>query len=185
MHTYIHVSIQREKKICVSIRHTFSVCVGDGIQETDVFGNMQLDQDLDRNREIIRILGKNEHKGMLHISLACGRRQVVDQKGSTYLGIPDFERETRVGRGASLDIKRKIKLHRNHKNRKGRARTASRVINKVRKKNIMSVWVVGHHKILTFLQKTFESALKCSRYRNTLPQGHLPFSPLAFPRLKH
>lgn len=50
------------------------------------------------------------------------------------MGIPDFERETRVGRGASLDIKRKIKLHRNDKNKKGRARTASRVINKVRKK---------------------------------------------------
>lgn len=86
MHTYIHVSIQREKKICGCIRHTFSVCVGDGIQETDVFGNMQLDQDLDRNREIIRILGKNEHKVMYTFPLLVGEDKWLIRKDQRIWG---------------------------------------------------------------------------------------------------
>lgn len=69
-----------------------------------MFGNTQLDRDLDRNKEIIRILAKTEHKDMYTSPLLVGK--VADQKGSIYLGTPQFERET-VGRGASLDVKGK------------------------------------------------------------------------------
>jgi len=59
-------------KKCVGIRSTFSLCVGDGIEEIDVSGNTQLDQDLDRNGKIIRICTKVEHKGMCTSPLFVG-----------------------------------------------------------------------------------------------------------------
>ena len=56
------------------------MCVGDGIQETGMFGNMPLDQDLDRNREIVRILGKTEHKGMYTSPLLVGEDKWLIRK---------------------------------------------------------------------------------------------------------
>lgn len=73
---YIHVSIHRERKACVCIRHTWSMRAGAGIQEIDVFGNTRLDQDLDRNRAIIRILAKTERKGMSTSPLLVGEDKI-------------------------------------------------------------------------------------------------------------
>lgn len=63
------------------------MCVGDGIQEIDVFGNTQLDQYLDRNGKIIRILAKTEHKGMYTSPLLVGEDKWLIRKDQCIWGL--------------------------------------------------------------------------------------------------
>lgn len=52
-----------------------------------MFGNPRLDQDLDRNREIVSILAKTEHKGMYTSPLLVGEDKWLVRKDQHIWGL--------------------------------------------------------------------------------------------------